>query len=178
MQPMHFPLPPMPTTWTVYGLDDAWAGERYLLGFAFGTGKSRPQSEDKVHLKFGPMHGYDQPHAEVVSGPIGTLAVVRALHHGLARARIDYGRIGADQVTGTAEPPTRVHVRIGEETGPIDVWSGGRIEVGFAQTETTWIALTTQDIPLQWFGLRAILDLTAYEQAKRDLFERWARGEA
>ncbi|HEV3170212.1 MAG TPA: hypothetical protein VGZ32_07730 [Actinocrinis sp.] len=175
---MQFPIPPVPTDWTVYGLDDAWPWQGYLIGLTFGSGKLHPQSEDKVHLRFGPMYGYEQPHVEVVSGPVGTPAVVRALQHGLARAGIDYGPERTDRVAGVDEQPREIFLPVGDDRQPVEMWSGGRVEVGFGQIGTTWIAVVAQDLPLEWLGLRPVTDLSPYEQARRDLFERRARGES
>jgi hypothetical protein len=177
MPPMQFPIPPVPTDWTVYGLDDAWPWQGYLISLTFGSGKLPPSSEDKVHLRFGPMYGYEQPHVEVVSGPAESPAVVRALHHGLARAGIEYRIDGTGHVSGVDELPREIYLPVGDDRQPVEMWSGGRVEVCFARTATTWIAVAAHDVPLAWLGLRPVADLSPFEQARRDLFERRARGE-
>lgn len=177
MPPMQFPIPPVPTDWTVYGLDDAWPWQGYLIGLTCGSGKLHAQSEDRAHLRFGPMYGCEEPHVEVVSGPVGTPAVVRALHHGLARAGIEYEIDGVGHVAGVDESPRELYLPIGDDRQPVEMWSGGRLEVAFARTATTWICVVAQDLPLEWLGLRPVTDLSPYEQARRELFERRARGE-
>jgi hypothetical protein len=185
MESIWRPVPPPPRKWTVYGLDDAWAGESYLVGCMYNSlAFSAPDSadlhlsycHDEAHLRYGPMRDLREPGVDVTSGPIGSLSVIRAMHDGLGRAGLDFGHTGTDHIAGTLRSPQRITVHVGDTAQSMDWWAQNDIEVGFVATDTTWITLTAKGFPLNQFGLVPINDLTPYKLALNDFLHRRSRG--
>jgi hypothetical protein len=186
MESMWHPVPPPPRKWTVYGLDEAWAGESYVAGCMYNSvaisvpGPGNPHlsyCDDKAGLRYGPMHDPSQPGVDVTSGPVGSLSVIRAMHDGLGRAGLDFGYTGTDHIAGTLRSPQRSTVQVGATAQPMDWWAQNDIEVGFVETDTTWIALTAKGFPINRFGLVPIDDLTPFKLALDDFHRRMSRGE-